>query len=345
MKKNILSCIIPIAASVTIYSSQVYAVYNGVEVSPQDESYMVFLSTASGGTTCSGALIAPNTVLTAAYCAVDNMDAHFLYSVDNDGTKNGESKKVVKHYFANDLYTFDEPGQYYDIAILELEGTPNNVEFLPVAAGEIPLDAKVYPLGYSSGQLKKMPIPAKVAAKENSKAYYIEAYFSECPNSPNYSNNYYNQSSTKGDEARCNYLEWAFDNRREPISQTQYTISVENPSFPSSHLQYSLDESSGFVTKYGATRGDGGSPLIFDGKIYGVASTVTNIYSAPHNVATFYEGLGREGAFSWIVKTVKDIQTRVTRSEEEPKHREIIFPDNVTSAETDTNIAIVFPNN
>ncbi|WP_114786310.1 S1 family peptidase [Vibrio tetraodonis] len=320
MKKNILSCIIPIAASITIYSSQVYAVYNGVEVSPQDESYMVFLSTASGGTTCSGALIAPNTVLTAAYCAVDNMDAHFLYSANNDGTVNGESKKVVKHYFANDLYTFDEPGQYYDIAILELEGTPDNVEPLPVAERKIPLGADVYPLGYSSGQLKKMPIPAKVAAKENSKAYYIEAYFSECPNSPHYSNIYYNQPSIKGDEARCGFLEWAFENRREPISQTQYTISVENPSLPPSHPQYSLDESSGFVTKYGATRGDGGSPLIFEGKIYGVASTVTNIYSARHNVATFYEGFEREGALNWIMETMKDIQTRVDRA--------IVFPNN-----------------
>ncbi|WP_104401183.1 trypsin-like serine protease [Vibrio penaeicida] len=330
MKKNsMLTYFVPIATIAAVYSSQAHAVYNGVEVVPQDEAYMVYLLGA--GTTCSGALIAPNTVLTAAHCAFDNLNAHFLYSKNKDGTVNGESRKVVKAHSINHLYTFDDPRKYYDIAILELESTPDHVEFLPVASGSIPLGAEVYPLGYSSGQLKKMPVPARVAAKENSKAYYIEAYFSQCPNSPNYSNTYYNQPSVKGDEARCSYLEYAFENRREPISQTQYTISVENPSLPPSHPDYSLDESSGFVTKYGSTRGDSGGPLIFDGKIYGVASSVTNIFSAPHNVATFYEGFGREGAYNWIVETVKDIQTRVTAnrlsSEEKPEFRPIIFPD------------------
>ncbi|PKG38204.1 hypothetical protein CXF74_14700 [Psychromonas sp. Urea-02u-13] len=112
---------------------------------------------------------------------------------------------------------------------MELESTPENVEYFPVANDSIPLGAEVYPLGYSSDQLKKMPIPARVVAKENSKQYYIEA--------------------------TCGSREWRFENPRTPISEDQYTISVENPSLPSEHPNYSLDESSGFVTKYSATTG------------------------------------------------------------------------------------------
>lgn len=330
MKKNsMLTYFVPIATIAAVYSSQAHAVYNGVEVVPQDEAYMVYL--LAPGQTCSGALIAPNTVLTAAHCAFNNVNAHFLYSKNKDGTVNGESRKVVKAYSMHHLYTFDDPRKDYDIAILELESTPDHVEFLPVASGGIPLGAEVYPLGYSSGQLKKMPVPARVAAKENSKAYYIETLFSQCPNSSYYSNTYYNQPNLKANESRCGYLENQFNNQTRTILQDQYTISVENPSLPPSHPDYSLDESSGFVTKYSSTTGDSGGPLIFDGKIYGVASTVTNRHSAPHNVATFYEGFGREGAFNWIVETVKDIQTRVTAtslsSEEETEFRPIIFPD------------------
>jgi hypothetical protein len=325
MKKNrIASHLLPLVTIVGVYSSQAHAVYNGVEVNPKDESYMVYLE--GGGTTCSGALIAPNTVLTAGHCSVSNLNAHFLYSKNKDGTVNGKSTKVVKSHLINHLYTFDDPRKYYDIAILELESTPEGVEYLPVAYDSIPLDAEVYPLGYSSGQLKKMPIAAKVAAKENSKSYYIEAFFSECRNSPNYSNSYYTQPRSEGDEARCGYLEWSFENRIEPISQTQYTISVESPPLPSSHPDYSLDESSGFITKYGSTRGDSGSPLIFNGKIYGVASSVVNIYSAPYNVATFYEGFGREGAHNWIVETVRDIQTRVAKNKLPPEEKDEFIP-------------------
>ncbi len=44
MKKNrIVSCLIPFVTMVGVYSSQAHAVYNGVEVIPQEESYMVYL--------------------------------------------------------------------------------------------------------------------------------------------------------------------------------------------------------------------------------------------------------------------------------------------------------------
>ncbi|ASG04896.1 MULTISPECIES: trypsin-like serine protease [Vibrio] len=341
-KKQILPCFIPIATIVSMSSFQAHAVYNGIEIVPQDAPYMVYLERR--GIVCSGALIAPNTVLTAQHCAFDNLNAHFFYSKNKNGTINGEIKKVVKSYAIDHLND-------YDIAILELESTPEGIEFLPVASDDIPLGAEVYPLGYSSGQLKKMPIPAKVAAKENSKAYYTEVHFSGCPTSPYYSNIYYNQPSIEHDEARCRYFEWAFKKTqsRNLAHATPYTISVENPPLPPSHPDYELDESSGYVTKYSSTKGDSGGPLIFDGKIYGVASFVANVYSAPYNAATYYEGLGREGAYEWIMETVANIQSRIEDKDSSPKEpsesKPIIFLEDLDDTEQPKYRTIIFPDN
>ncbi|ELI0350516.1 TPA: trypsin-like serine protease [Vibrio vulnificus] len=331
MKKNALSLIIPLTALSAVYSFPSHAVYNGVEVQPKEAPYMVFLKDKKG-VTCTGTLIAPNTVLTALHCVTDDLTAHFLYSQDDKGTIDSIEAKVVNSYDPNHLYTFDDQDYRYDIAILELDSTPDNVEWLPVASGSIPLGAEVYPLGYSSGQLKTMPIPAKVVQKEHSKAYYIEAYFSECPQLPYYSNSYFDQSRHAGDEGRCSFLEKNYRFNNLAASKTEFTISVENPPLPPSHKDYFLDKDSGFTTKYSSTRGDSGGPLIYNGEIYGVASTVTNSYAPPYNVATYYEGFEREGAFNWIVDTVKNIQTRVNKpvssSEINTEFREITFPQN-----------------
>ncbi|OZT82190.1 hypothetical protein CIK04_28300, partial [Vibrio sp. 03_296] len=76
------------------------------------------------GFTCTGTLIAPNTVLTALHCAIDDLTAHFLYSQDDKGTIDSIEAKVVNSYDPNYLYTFDDQDYRYDIAILELDSTP-----------------------------------------------------------------------------------------------------------------------------------------------------------------------------------------------------------------------------
>ncbi|HFQ5287362.1 TPA: trypsin-like serine protease [Vibrio vulnificus] len=331
MKKKALSLITPLTVLSVVYSLPSHAVYNGIEVQPEEASYMVFLK-SKDGVTCTGTLIAPNTVLTAQHCMFPNTTAHFLYSQDEKGTIDSIEAKVVKSYNPNHLYTFDDPDYYYDIAILELDSTPDNVRWLPVSSGSIPLNTEVYPLGYSSYQLKTMPIPARVAEKEHSKAYFIEAYFSECSSSSYYSTNFYNQPASIGSEGRCRYLESNFKDKNLSKSRTEFTITVENPSLPPSHQDYKLYEDSGFTTKYSATSGDSGGPLIYNGEIYGVASTVTNSFAAQFNVATYYESFEREGAFNWIVETVKDIQTRVngavSSSDINTEFRAITFPQN-----------------
>ncbi|MBF4227338.1 trypsin, partial [Vibrio anguillarum] len=183
---------------------------------------------------------------------------------------------------------------------------------LPVANQSIPLGAEVFPIGYSTSSLKRMPIPAIVAAKENSPDYEREVDMAQCNSSKYFSNNFFTQEYSQIDQESCDWAETRYEYRQEHgiYKPNRYSITIENPPLDSSDSRFDVNEFGTVLTKYSTFRGDSGGPLIYQGKVYGVASTGVNSHSQVHNQATFYAGFTRPGVFNWIVDTVKKIQNK-----------------------------------
>ncbi|MBF4232488.1 trypsin-like serine protease [Vibrio anguillarum] len=293
----------------------------GNDVLPSDAPYMVYFKYAH----CSGTLIAPKTVLTAHHCvglgAQKGNHAYLLHSGSQEVDENGRipnpgiKVKIVEAYTADHIF---EPSngigrdEFDDIAIVELESMPEGVTFLPVANQSIPLGAEVFPIGYSTSSLKRMPIPAIVAAKENSPDYEREVDMAQCNSSKYFSNNFFTQEYSQIDQESCDWAETRYEYRQEHgiYKPNRYSITIENPPLDSSDSRFDVNEFGTVLTKYSTFRGDSGGPLIYQGKVYGVASTGVNSHSQVHNQATFYAGFTRPGVFNWIVDTVKKIQNK-----------------------------------
>ncbi|AQS39440.1 Trypsin [Shewanella psychrophila] len=317
-----------------IYSSQSLAV-EGNDVAANDAPFMVYLKDAH----CSGTIIAPKTVLTASHCVSQVTVGSYVYLLHSRGvdfSHNGVRVKVVKDYTATHIYRINgefDRSKFDDIAILELENMPEGVTWLPVAANPIPLEAEVYPIGYSTSNLKRMPIPARVAAKAHSPDYEREAFMRFCPDSIYFSREYFTQEYPFSSVSNCSWRETSHEKFVESGTYipNQHSITIENPPLDPSDTRWSMNELGTVETKYSTFRGDSGGPLIFEGKIYGVASSGTDSYSQIHNVATYYAGFTRPGIIKWIVDTVKDIQSRsdvpAMSHSLDPEQRAIIFPD------------------
>ncbi|PRQ63154.1 trypsin-like serine protease [Vibrio sp. V01_P9A10T6] len=288
----------------------------GNDVLPSDAPYMVYLKDAH----CTGTLIAPKTVLTALHCvalgAQKDNHAYLLHSRAQELDENGRIPhlgikiKIVETYTANHL--FERQDGFDDIAIVELESMPEGVTFLPVANQSIPLGAEVFPIGYSTSNLKRMPIPAIVAAKEHSPDYEREVEMAQCHSSKYFSNNFFTQEYSQIAQESCDWAERGYEHRQEHgiYKPNRYSIAIENPPLDSSDSRFNVNEFGTVLTKYSTFRGDSGGPLIYQGKVYGVVSTGVNSYSQVHNQATFYAGFTRPGVFNWIVDTVKKIQNK-----------------------------------
>lgn len=91
-----------------LYSTPSIAVNEGVDVLPEDAPYMVYLESSH----CSGALIAPKTVLTATHCIWKTNKGNHVYLLHSKGKeldKNGRiahlgtKVKVVEVYQANHI--------------------------------------------------------------------------------------------------------------------------------------------------------------------------------------------------------------------------------------------------
>ncbi|WP_200960259.1 trypsin-like serine protease [Aeromonas schubertii] len=201
-----------------------------------------------------------------------------------------------------------------DIAILELESMPEGVTFLPVAHEEIDLGAEVFPIGYATENLKRMPVPAIVAEKEHSPDYAREVLISYCHSSKYFSNQHFTQKYPQADQRSCEIAESRYEQRERSnnllYTPNRYSITVENPPLNISDPRWHMNELGNVITKYSTFKGDSGGPLIYQGKIYGVVSTGAHPTSDLHNQATFYAGFTRPGVFRWIVDTVKEIQRK-----------------------------------
>lgn len=329
-KQHLIPLSVSCALTAALYSLPSTAV-EGDDVLASDAPYMVYLK----GAHCSGALIAPKTVLTAHHCvevlgAKKGTDAHLLYSRASAPDENGRRPyrsvriKIVETYTANHLFMADgkiDADKLDDIAILELEKMPDGVSFLPVAHDEINIGSEVFPIGYSTSSLKKMAVPAIVTEKEHSPDYEREVDMSQCHNSKYYSSKYFTQKYPQTDEKNCEASELDYENRlnNATYKPNRYSITVENPPLHVSDPRREVNELGTVTTKYSTFKGDSGGPLIYQGKIYGVASTGANATSQLHNQATFYAGFTRPGVYNWIVDTVRKIQ-----------------PDSVVKTDSDT---------
>lgn len=324
-----------------LYSNFSIAVENGVDVLPNDASYMVYLKDEH----CSGTLIAPKTVLTASHCVNTGTKGSHVYLLHSRGQERdangriphlGTKVKVVETYAADHIVKVNgifERANFDDVAILELENMPDGVTYLPVARDDIPLGAEVFPIGYSTSNLKRMPVPATVVAKEHSPDYAREVNMARCHSSKYFSNQYFTQMYPQAEQATCDWAEKNYEYLHEQsvYKPNRYSITVENPPLDESDSRRIVNEFGTVETKYSAYIGDSGGPLIYQGKIYGVTSTVVNIYTPLHNQATFYAGFTRPGVFNWIVDTVKTIQNKpimVDASSSVVFDAPIVFPRN-----------------
>lgn len=353
---------IPLSISLSLtgglYALPAMAV-DGEDVLANDAPYMVYLR----GAHCSGALIAPKTVLTAQHCvhlgAGKGADAYLLHSRAQARDENGRiphlgiKVKIVETYTPDHIYRVNNKivaDKFDDIAILELESMPEGVTFLPVAHEEIDFGAEVFPIGYSTRNLKRMPVPAIVAEKEHSPDYEREVDMSRCHSSKYFSNQYFTQKYPQSDQNSCEIAEADYERRAKAATYkpNRYSITVENPPLNISDPRWSTNEFGTVITKYSTFKGDSGGPLIYQGKIYGVVSTGANAHSQLHNQATFYAGFTRPGVFSWIVDTVRRIQSNsvVTENKNAVLNAPITFSKPNTVLEENKsvlNAPIVFP--
>lgn len=299
---------------------------DGDDVLASDAPYMAYLRSSS----CSGALIAPKTVLTAHHCR--GASSVYLLHSRGPADKNGFRPHLgiqvnVVQVYTPPLHIFMDNNQVSkdggdDIAILELESMPEGATFLPVAQEEIDLGADIYPIGYeTAGVLRRMPAPAIVAAKEHSPDYLREVAFSRCHDSKYHSHQYFTQRYQQATQEQCKHTEIVHEHAVEKAyyRPNRYSITIENPPLHVSDPRREVNEFGTVITKYSAFSGDSGSPLIYQDKIYGVLSLVANGHSQLHNPAAFYAGFTRPGVYNWIVDTVRKIQ-----------------PDSVVKTDSDT---------
>lgn len=194
---------------------------------------------------------------------------------------------------------------------------PEGVTFLPVANQSIPLGAEVFPIGYSTSNLKRMPIPTKAAAKESSPDYEREVDMAQCHSSKYFLNQFFTQEYAQAEQASCDWDEMNYAYRQEHglYVPNSYSITIENPPLDASDPRFDVNGFGTVLTKYSTFRGDSGGPLIYQGKVYGVVSTGTNSHYQLYDVVTFYAGFTRPGIFNWIVDTVKKIQNKSMKTE------------------------------
>ncbi|ENP8321174.1 S1 family peptidase [Vibrio vulnificus] len=347
MKNNIKKgrAVLPLCALFVSIPSQ--AVSFGKEISAKEHPYLAFIDSQ-----CTGTLIAPYTVLTAEHCVEHAKKVHLLKSSpfsDSSGSS-GIEIDIVNVYKPEHIWSpngnFDKDS-FDDIAILEIASMPEGVTWLEVSSERIPEGSHFQAIGYGyafgasdidennisiRGILRKGIENSTVATTTQCDDYYREAVMRKCEQHPQYSNQLfsgqYPQETTEFCEAEYNGVLGPQSTEYKYVPNSGHSICVDNRNVED-HLitnkrRQLADDFGNKINFVSVCNGDSGGPLIYNGKLYGVASIIADA-NCDTNPVSSYAGLTRAGIFPWIVDTVKLIQSK--HQPRSQNNRLIIFPN------------------
>jgi secreted trypsin-like serine protease len=132
--------LLTVAVSVLLLGAPAYAIVGGAKPSDQGIGGSVATIVGSGSTFCSGALIAPDLVLTAAHC----LQPGAVYKVVEYGADRQPQLRDVKHvafHPAFDMRAMTSHRATADVGLLQLEAAPKAKPASVLAAPNTPLVA------------------------------------------------------------------------------------------------------------------------------------------------------------------------------------------------------------
>ncbi|ELI0350517.1 TPA: trypsin-like serine protease [Vibrio vulnificus] len=344
MKMNIKIESVALSVCTLFVSISSQAVSFGEETSAKEYPYLAAIDSA-----CTGTLIAPYTILTAEHCT---KNASKVYLLTNDIPSDiGIEVAVVNVYKPDHISSpngnFDI-NHFDDVAILEIASMPEGVTWLPVSSKRIPDGANFRPIGYGFGfgvssldenKLTRREILRKgieestVVTTTQCDDYYREALLRKCEQHPQYSNQLFAGQYPQESEVYCDVqysgLYSTTSRDYQYLPKAGHSICADNHNVNESLFSHKskrplADDFGNPINFVSTCPGDSGSPLIYDGKVYGVASINVDA-DCDTNPVSSYAGLTRPGLFPWIVDTVKTIQSKHQPNSQ--NNRAIVFPN------------------